>query len=67
LDETVSRWELCAFNNLCRDQYTRLGLQWAYAATPLLTRAELSHCEQVAKASGIHPDLVLATGATRDF
>jgi pyruvate formate lyase activating enzyme len=67
LDRTVSRWELCAFNNLCRDQYTRLGLQWAYAATPLMTRAELSHCEQVAKASGFNPDLILATGATRDF
>ena len=39
LDGTVSRWELCAFNNLCRDQYTRLGLEWAYAATPLMTRA----------------------------
>ena len=31
LNGTVSRWELCAFNNLCRDQYTRLGLEWAYA------------------------------------
>jgi pyruvate formate lyase activating enzyme len=65
LDGTISRWELCAFNNLCRDQYTRLGLQWTYAQTPLMTRDELSHCEQIAKASGIHPDLILATGATR--
>jgi pyruvate formate lyase activating enzyme len=65
LDGTVSRWELCAFNNLCRDQYTRLGLEWAYAKTPLMTRAELAHCEQIAKASGFPPDLVLATGATR--
>ncbi len=65
LDGTVARWELCAFNNLCRDQYTRLGLEWAYANTPLMTRLELAHCEQVAKASGFHPELVLATGATR--
>jgi pyruvate formate lyase activating enzyme len=67
LDGTVSRWELCAFNNLCRDQYTRLGLSWAYAATPLLTRAELAHCEHVAKSSGFQPDLILATGATKEF
>ena len=25
-DGAIERWELCAFNNLCRDQYTRLGL-----------------------------------------
>jgi pyruvate formate lyase activating enzyme len=65
LDGTVSRWELCAFNNLCRDQYTRLGLEWRYAQTPLLSRAELAHCEQVAKASGFHAELIHATGATR--
>jgi len=65
LDGVVSRWELCAFNNLCRDQYTRLGLEWTYARTPLMTRDELAHCEQIAKTSGLRPDLVLATGATR--
>ena len=65
LDGTLARWELCAFNNLCRDQYTRLGLQWAYAGTPLMTPTELAHCENVAKASGLPPELVLATGATR--
>jgi pyruvate formate lyase activating enzyme len=65
LDGTLARWELCAFNNLCRDQYTRLGLQWAYAGTPLMTPAELAHCEIIAKASSLPPELVLATGATR--
>jgi len=65
LDGTVSRWELCAFNNLCRDQYTRLGLEWQFAKTPLMTREDLARCEQVAKSSGFHPELVLATGATR--
>jgi pyruvate formate lyase activating enzyme len=66
LDGAVSHWDLCAFNNLCRDQYTRLGLAWPYAAAPLMTPAELAHCEQVAKSSGFHPDLVLTTGATKD-
>jgi len=64
LDGVILRWELCAFNNLCRDQYTRLGLVWAYAKTPLRTRYELAHCERIAKSSGLRPDLVLATGAT---
>jgi pyruvate formate lyase activating enzyme len=65
LDGTVSRWELCAFNNLCRDQYKRLGMEWSYAQTPLMTAGELTRCEQIAKASGFCPDLILATGATR--
>ncbi len=65
LDGAISRWELCAFNNLCRDQYTRLGLEWDYAGLPLMTAEELARCEQVARSSGLRPDLVLATGATR--
>jgi pyruvate formate lyase activating enzyme len=65
LDGSVARWELCAFNNLCRDQYIRLGLEWAYAQTPLMTADELARCEKIAKASGANPEIVLATGATR--
>jgi pyruvate formate lyase activating enzyme len=61
----VDRWELCAFNNLCRDQYTRLGLEWAYADTALMTAAELVVCEQIAKITSNHPEIVRATGATR--
>lgn len=65
LKGSVSRWELCAFNNLCSDQYKRLGMEWAYAQTKLMTADELACCEQIAKASGLCPDLILATGATR--
>ncbi len=65
LDGSVERWELCAFNNLCRDQYTRLGLEWVYAHTPLMTASELAGCEQIAKTVSNHPEIVRATGATR--
>jgi pyruvate formate lyase activating enzyme len=65
MDGKVSRWELCAFNNLCQDQYARLGMEWAFAHTPLMTAEELSHCEQIAKSASSHPEIVLATGATR--
>ncbi|MGZ6346322.1 MAG: glycyl-radical enzyme activating protein, partial [Anaerolineales bacterium] len=37
LNGTVSRWELCAFNNLCRNQYERLGIEWPFSLTPLMT------------------------------
>jgi pyruvate formate lyase activating enzyme len=65
IDGAVARWELCAFNNLCREQYTRLDLEWPYAKTPLMTALERSHCELVARSCGFHPELILATGATR--
>jgi pyruvate formate lyase activating enzyme len=65
LNGKLSRWELCAFNNLCRDQYERLGLIWAFANTPLMTAEELAHCEQVARSAYQLPEIVLATGATR--
>jgi pyruvate formate lyase activating enzyme len=61
----VERWELCAFNNLCHEQYTRLGMVWAYANTPLMTAAELADCEQIAKAACNQPEIVHATGSTR--
>jgi pyruvate formate lyase activating enzyme len=61
----VERWELCAFNNLCRDQYARLGLEWSYAQTPLMTSGELADCEQIAKSASCHPEIVHATGSTR--
>lgn len=59
----VARWELCAFNNLCRDKYRRLDIAWPYAHTPLLTQAELDEYADVARASGIDPRIVHATGA----
>jgi pyruvate formate lyase activating enzyme len=65
LDGALERWELCAFNNLCRGQYARLGLQWAYAEAPLMSRAELDECAAQARVSGVDPELVTVTGAAR--
>jgi pyruvate formate lyase activating enzyme len=64
LDGRVERWELCAFNNLCRDKYRRLGIEWRYADTPLMTLDELRQWEACARQSGVRPDIVTATGAT---
>ena len=66
LNGLVERWELCAFNNLCRDKYRRLGLTWRFDDTPLLTWQELDAFEAYAKGSGVDPGIVVATGATRN-
>ncbi len=65
LDGLVERWELCAFNNLCRDKYRRLGMDWRFRDTPLLSREQLDAFAQSARHSGVDPAIVTATGATR--
>jgi pyruvate formate lyase activating enzyme len=66
LDGAVERWELCAFNNLCRDQYRRLGIDWAYAGTPLMSRDSLDALAYDARASGVDSRVVAVTGAARE-
>ena len=65
LKGVVSRWELCSFNNLCRDKYIRLGLSWQFKDFELLTETVMEHLTEVAKNSGIDPDIVHWTGSTR--
>jgi pyruvate formate lyase activating enzyme len=64
LQGRVARWELCAFNNLCRDQYRRLGQSWPFADTPLMSVDDLHACRTIARASGLEAEIV-ASGATR--
>lgn len=64
LSDVVSRWELCAFNNLARDKYRRLGMKWEFERTKLLTEAERRWFESVARESGFDPSRVVVTGPT---
>ena len=59
----IARWELCAFNNMCRDKYRRLDMVWDFADTPLMTEDELAALEATAKRSGVNPTIVVVTGA----
>jgi pyruvate formate lyase activating enzyme len=61
----VTRWELCAFNNLCRDQYKRLNIAWDYAEQNLMSSEEVEHWGEVARNSGISSEIVITSGATR--
>jgi pyruvate formate lyase activating enzyme len=65
LGDVVTRWELCAFNNLAADKYHRLGLQWEFEGVELMAQADLRHFEDVGRGSGVDPEIVLATGRTR--
>ena len=65
LGAVVERWELCSFNNLCESQYLRLGRPWAFAGVPLLRRSELDQLEATAVRSGVRPELIQVSGASR--
>jgi pyruvate formate lyase activating enzyme len=65
LDGSVSRWDLCAFNNLCRDKYLRLDLEWKYKDSGLLNKLFMEKIAAVARNSGVNPDIVHWSGSTR--
>jgi pyruvate formate lyase activating enzyme len=65
LADLVARWECCAFNNLCRDKYRRLGMDWHFVDTPLMLQSELDTCGMLAAESGFDSERILVTGSTR--
>ncbi len=65
LHGAAQRWELCSFNNLCRDKYRRLDLGWEFAREELLSRDMMEHYAEVAKKSGVDPFIVHWSGATK--
>ena len=60
--DRVERWELCAFNNLCADKYTRLGREWQFKGAKLMPKARMEELAALAVASGA-PSAVY-TGST---
>jgi pyruvate formate lyase activating enzyme len=65
LDGLVQRWELCAFNNLCKDKYSRLDLNWAYRDRALFSKLQMEKMAAVARNSGVDPAIVLWSGSTK--
>ncbi len=61
----VERWELCAFNNLCRDKYARLDMDWEFAADGLMRADELAQAGEWAAQGGFDRARTFVTGAAR--
>lgn len=57
------RWEMCAFNNLCRDKYERLYQDWFYKKTKLMAKKRMDELLNIALCEGL--DNVFVTGATQ--
>jgi pyruvate formate lyase activating enzyme len=64
LEGAVDRWELCAFNHLCRDKYERLGLNWTFANAELVEKSLMENLTKVAKSATPETN-VCWSGSTR--
>jgi pyruvate formate lyase activating enzyme len=62
---SVARWELCAFNNLCRDKYSRLGKKWEFSEAAIMRAEEMEALAGAARDSGVDPSIVIWSGPTR--
>jgi pyruvate formate lyase activating enzyme len=61
----LERWELCAFNNLCADKYSRLGREWSFARAPLMEASEMEALAEAARSGSRGRVPVSWTGAVR--
>ena len=61
----VSRWDLLAFNNLCKDKYTRLGMEWQFSDQALLDTQIMEDLSAAARNSGVDPGIIHASGSTK--
>jgi pyruvate formate lyase activating enzyme len=57
------KWELCSFNNLCRDKYERMDLDWPYKHTGLTVRKRI---EELTALAGELVSGTVYSGTTRE-
>lgn len=62
LHNTVSRWELCSFNNSCITKYERLNLPWHYSDIQLIDQNVSQELKKAAIDSGINEEIVVVSG-----
>jgi pyruvate formate lyase activating enzyme len=62
--DMINRWELCAFNNMCKDKYRNLGIAWEYMESELLPDSRMRALLQTAKKMTGDRFIVLSSGLT---
>ncbi|MBF0117410.1 MAG: glycyl-radical enzyme activating protein [Desulfobacterales bacterium] len=61
----VEKWELCSFNNLCKDKYLRLDQDWQFKNSDLLTVSDMEQFTDIAKKALAYPEIVSWSGQTK--
>jgi pyruvate formate lyase activating enzyme len=64
LQSRISRWELCAFNPLATEKYSRLHLEWNYPDSELLSTTEFKELVGLAEESFEDAERVYSSGLT---
>jgi pyruvate formate lyase activating enzyme len=62
LADVTERWELCAFNSMCKQKYDKLDLTWTYADYPLMEQAVIDTLQEVALSAGIPREKLVVSG-----
>jgi pyruvate formate lyase activating enzyme len=62
LMDVTERWELCAFNNACKQKYDKLGLTWAYGDDGLMDQRFVDSIREVALSTGTPPEKLVVSG-----
>ncbi|HEY8499596.1 MAG TPA: glycyl-radical enzyme activating protein [Clostridia bacterium] len=60
--ESIDRWELCTFNNLCVDKYKKLGRKWMYEGVPLMRENDANMLKDAAMQEGFPSEKLAVTG-----
>lgn len=63
--KVITRWELCAFNNLCINKYEMLNLEWEFKSSTLIEKEHLDELTNVAKSQLTNKNIVYSKGMTR--
>ncbi|RPF48768.1 pyruvate formate lyase activating enzyme [Hydrogenoanaerobacterium saccharovorans] len=45
----IERWELCSFNNVCKDKYRQLRKDWEYRMEPLMLQTQVDYLGNIAQ------------------
>ncbi len=62
LADVIERWELCAFNSICRAKYDKMDLVWAYEGIPLMDQSQIDEIKSTALSTGIAVDKLVISG-----
>ncbi len=62
LADVTERWELCAFNNACKQKYDRLDQPWPYADYPLMDQRFIDTLREAALTTGIPAEKLVISG-----
>ena len=63
LADVIERWELCAFNNVCKEKYRKLDKDWQFQDEKLMTIDEVQDLSDIARS--YVGDLLVVSGLTR--